>query len=322
VKARFDSPLTGTALVLALTLFVAAASRDGPLWSFLRSTQADPRDILLELAPMVLAGALLLVVAALFRSEGNQRTPKPFRQVLTSLLPVAAACVTLASLLLISRTEFPPASETIPGVQAPAPSSDRRATPSSMRDWFDMGVRAAANRGDEERRGAPGSAIGERYPFPKVVVGILVVLLAGAIIRKWLRTHWAVSDVLDPTIEDRQSDTARTALDETIRGMLEDPDPKTAIRGAYARLLMGLETHGGGRLDHEGPMEHLTRVLNTLRVPPAPLRELIHLFELARFSPRVLTVAHRDRAIEALGLLAEALREGRASGSVPTGGRR
>jgi hypothetical protein len=319
VKPRFDSPIIGAVLVLALTVFVAAASRDGPFWSLLRSTQGDPRHILLEVAPMILGGALLLVVVALFRSERSEGgAPTPLRQVLTRMLPIAAVGVTLVSLFLISRTEFPPASETIPGAQALAPSSDRRPTLSSMRDWFDMGVRADASRGDEERRGEPGSGIGERYPFPKVVIGILVVLLAGAIIRRWLRPRWAVSNLSDPTIEDRRTDTARAALDETIRAMLGDPDPKTAIRGAYARLLMGLEIHGGGRLDHEGPMEHLTRVLNTLRVPPAPLRDLIHLFELARFSPRVLTVAHRDRAIEALRLLAEALGNGQTAGSVPT----
>jgi hypothetical protein len=47
-------------------------------------------------------------------------------------------------------------------------------------------------------------------------------------------------------------------------------------------------------------MEHLERVLRTLDVRPGPLRQLIGLFELARFSTLPLTPSHREAALAAL----------------------
>ncbi|WP_203962810.1 DUF4129 domain-containing protein [Actinocatenispora thailandica] len=97
---------------------------------------------------------------------------------------------------------------------------------------------------------------------------------------------------------------AREAMAATVHGsidaMLADPDPRTAIIGAYARLLEGLAACGLARYDHEAPMEHLRRVLLGLRVRPEPLRALTELFERARFSPHPLTVDDRDAALAAL----------------------
>jgi hypothetical protein len=82
--------------------------------------------------------------------------------------------------------------------------------------------------------------------------------------------------------------------------MLADPDPSTAIIGAYARLLEGLAACDVGRREHEAPLEHLRRTLTILRVRPEPLRQLIGLFEVARFSTHSLTGSHRDQALSAL----------------------
>jgi hypothetical protein len=97
---------------------------------------------------------------------------------------------------------------------------------------------------------------------------------------------------------------AREAMAATVVGsidaMLADPDPRTAVIGAYARLLEGLAACGLARYDHEAPMEHLHRVLLGLRVRPEPLHALTALFERARFSPHPLTGTDRDAALAAL----------------------
>jgi hypothetical protein len=93
---------------------------------------------------------------------------------------------------------------------------------------------------------------------------------------------------------------AHGAFVTTIDAMLTDPDARTAIIGAYARLLESLEAIGAHREAYEGPTEHLHRVLRMLEVGPRPLRTLVGLFEVARFSEHSLTALHREEALTAL----------------------
>jgi hypothetical protein len=93
----------------------------------------------------------------------------------------------------------------------------------------------------------------------------------------------------------------------TIDTMLADPDPRTAIIGAYARLLEELEALGASRKAYEGPTEHLQRILTLLEVPSRPLQTLVRLFQVARFSEHTLTQNHRDEALTALREAASSL---------------
>lgn len=89
-------------------------------------------------------------------------------------------------------------------------------------------------------------------------------------------------------------------LADVLRAMLADPDPRTAVIGAYARLLSALDEVGHGRRAEETPHEHLWRTLGPLGVRRAPVHRLAELFVLARFTPHPVTDAHRDAAIAAL----------------------
>lgn len=93
---------------------------------------------------------------------------------------------------------------------------------------------------------------------------------------------------------------AEAGLSASLAAMLRDPDPRTAIVGAYAALLEGLAAAGAPRRPEEAPHEHLDRVLAPLGVSRDPVHLLAGLFVLARFSPHEPTTAHRGHAIGAL----------------------
>lgn len=89
-------------------------------------------------------------------------------------------------------------------------------------------------------------------------------------------------------------------LAEVLRAMLADPDPRTAVIGAYARLLAALGEAGFPRRAEEAPHEHLWRTLGPLGVRRAPVHRLAELFVRARFTPHPITDEHRHAAIGAL----------------------
>lgn len=94
--------------------------------------------------------------------------------------------------------------------------------------------------------------------------------------------------------------TMEEGLAEVLRSMLADPDPRTSVIGAYARLLTALAEAGHPRRAEEGPHEHLWRTLGPLGVRRQPVHRLAELFVRARFTPRPVTEQDRHAAIGAL----------------------
>ncbi len=164
-------------------------------------------------------------------------------------------------------------------------------------------VREVDPEPDEPRDGPDLGALGP------ILLGLLIaiaVVLLGAWLWSYLAKRGAAE--AEPDGEDEAArDAMATSVADTIGAMLADPDPRTAIIGAYARLLEGLAASGMARLPHEAPLEHLRGVLAGLRVRPAPLRRLIELFEVARFSTHTLTESHRAAALDALRAAADDL---------------
>lgn len=159
---------------------------------------------------------------------------------------------------------------------------------------------------DEPDDDGGGPDLGALGPILLILLAIVAAAILGAIIWSWYsRREPRQSPTPKPDgAADEPDEATRAAMAgtvaNTIDSMLADPDPRTAIIGAYARMLEGLAACDVGRLDHEAPMEHLRRALTALRVRPKPLHRLIELFELARFSSHQLTEAHRTEALGAL----------------------
>lgn len=90
------------------------------------------------------------------------------------------------------------------------------------------------------------------------------------------------------------------ALVRSLSELLAESDPRIAIRAAYGSLLNELSAIGLPRHRYEGPAEHIGRCLTAAPLPTDAITELLHLFEIARFSEHPITSLHADRARFAL----------------------
>jgi hypothetical protein len=142
-----------------------------------------------------------------------------------------------------------------------------------------------------------------------ITVGLIIMLLALLLALGFFLSHQAlrerpfdrkfvalIAEPDEPVDVDKVADLLQASLDEVLIGA----DPRLAIRVAYGTLLDGLAHIGFPRRPEEGPDEHIERCLQAAELPASPIRELLRLFALARFSEHAITEAHRDLAIAAL----------------------
>jgi hypothetical protein len=140
-----------------------------------------------------------------------------------------------------------------------------------------------------------------------VLITLLLLLggavLVGAIVWlvRWLARRSAPAS--DTPAEPHAPVDARAvdaALENSIETLLGHPDPRLAIRAAYAVLLDALAEAGFPRHVAETPAEHLERCLRGLQVQAEPMRRLLELFAVARFSTHAMTEEDRAAALQAL----------------------
>lgn len=124
------------------------------------------------------------------------------------------------------------------------------------------------------------------------------------------------SDAEPETVDDQ---AAEAAIEESIETLLGHPDPRLGIRAAYAVLLDALSEAGFARRSFEAPEEHLERCLHGLQIEPGPLRELLRLFAIARYSTHEITERERSEALDALRRSQDLLRRRQALAAVPAG---
>ena len=303
-------PLLPAAAALAVAVLVAVASRGAPVWAELRDGQAERAQLLDRL---VTVGTLGLIAAAaatfLYHFLVVVRRPgaPPLSQTLARALPVIAISVAFLVLLTIARAGRP----------------ERPSAGGAMQmDWFPgLGLATApqvtgTGAPAEPRVPQTGAPLPENPDLSLLLLALLgAAMVAGAF--WWWRSRGARrEDTLEGVDEaPPMSETvaAQATLTRTIEAMLADPDPRTAIIGAYARLLDGLASCDLPRHEHEAPVEHLQRALEHLRVTANPLRELVRLFEIARFSTHALAESHRQQALRALRRASEDLRRAHAA---------
>jgi hypothetical protein len=335
------------AAAVVLAGVVAATAGDVPAWLAIGPARPARTDILLLAAGVSVIAVLAAAAFALLSRRGLRRgaaaavaaaaavtgrprlasstaargpAPSPsLREALGRALPVAAVATTAIVLVVLARFQ----DVAVRATGAPTPEQSDAAPDRGGRPFGFLDDRAPPVVAGEGEAAVlpPGPPEPELFPVSLLLLlAALAVGLAAGLL--WWRYRSARSSrpaaaAARQRAAGPEHDAAHGAVIDSIDAMLRDPEPRTAIIGAYARLLEGLAACGLARHDHEAPMEHLRRALSQLAVRHEPLRRLLRLFERARFSTHALTAGHRSAALAALheiaGDLASAARAAEAS---------
>lgn len=286
MRWSLGAPIVGLA-VIGFTVLIAATSHT----SVLAPTRTGVADPVVLVAIVAIAFLVCLLTGggiAAVRRDDSKRDPM-------SWVPPSIVTAVLVSLLAISGVELrrEPAAAVEQVEEAAARQGVRLES-----DWRGPAVRRP---GEEQPEPGPSSAAGSVDLFRRLVLLLGAVSLAVLIFVRRTRGRTPPGGPSLPTFATREArSAAHGAVVGSIAAMLADPDPRTAIIGAYARLQEDLGSSGASRREYEGPTEHLERVLSVLEVRPPPLQRLIALFEIARFSERRMTLSDRDAALGAL----------------------
>jgi hypothetical protein len=144
-----------------------------------------------------------------------------------------------------------------------------------------------------------GTVDDRRRPSSWVIVGFVAgAAAAGAALAFAARRPARIERDGEPLPELRRHVVG--VVDDSIRDIERDPDPRRAIIRAYARMEAVLARGGMPRRPSDTPLEYIDGALRTLAIPTDPARSLTDLFEIARFSDRPVDISMKRRAIDCL----------------------
>lgn len=140
------------------------------------------------------------------------------------------------------------------------------------------------------------------------VLGLFVVFLLRLVLPPMQRS--ALPRYRPPRMSPGVDDLAvDEALERSIEALLDDPDPRVAIKAAYAFLLDALAGAGFPRIPSEAPYEHLSRCLSGMEVDPMAMQQLLDVYSVARFSTHGVGEPERAMALGALRTAQQQLRQ-------------
>ena len=136
------------------------------------------------------------------------------------------------------------------------------------------------------------------------ILGLIVLAIAALALAWYGLKAWMNRDIQDEVAEPPSADPQVTQALGAVTSLLDqvraEPDPRLAIQKAYAAAESGFGTEQLARRPSETAHEHLQRTVGVVDGLETPLRRLVQLFELARFSQHPITSEMRDEAIHTL----------------------
>jgi hypothetical protein len=132
-----------------------------------------------------------------------------------------------------------------------------------------------------------------------VVLGAAAIAALAAFLSYRSRRRSLEQDEYEPSLALDLADV----LAETLDDLRAQPDPRTAVIAAYARLERALTAYGVPRRDSDAPGEYLQRILIDLEVGARHASRLTQLFEDAKFSSHPIGVEKKEEAITLLELI-------------------
>jgi hypothetical protein len=163
------------------------------------------------------------------------------------------------------------------------------------------GITVPAHRAVEEQPAEPTS------PMTTGLVGTLALLAAiGSLgLVSWL--------VFADRLRRRAAESARphrqlaAAVEDSLEDLQREPDARAAIIRIYRNFERVLAAAALPRPPWQTPVEFMRAVLAKSPLPPAPIRSLTGLFELARFSQHPVGIVERESAWRSLTEIRAAL---------------
>lgn len=215
-----------------------------------------------------------LVFHALMPALGRDGQPTPRRRGVRGIVAAGVAFFVLGSV-----------APSLVGADQPAPkaSGAAQAVPAAERD-------------------REGETV-DRWIVP---VGFGVGVLGAGVLLLALRTRARTSGVDDPH-DDAATSALPQAVDASLDAVTSERDPRRAVILAYMRMEATLTMLGEPRAAWETPREYLSRVFADLGPSVAAAATLTELYEEAHFADHQVAAAMRERAIEALSTLRDAL---------------
>jgi len=298
-------------VAVIVLLIVAAVALHG----YLPGVETPPRDrptsslgSLFTVVAMVVVSMAIIVIAVVTQSRkrpaaygageparkiAGERRPLTWRMILIAVA-VVIAWLLLCALLSRMTAQL--------GLDAPQP--DAGTPPPS-----------GTPRPPTEQPEAPGPSSGIFSLLAGSMVVLMMVVFVGAAIVGRRQRRRAITPVA-PDGEYRPAATT-SAPDPLARaaelGLAEAGDlsrePREAIIACYAAMERELENSPEiGPRESDTPSEVLARAVEHHALRADSATQLVDLFEEARFSPHVMTEAHREVAVRVLSLVLDELR--------------
>ncbi len=170
---------------------------------------------------------------------------------------------------------------------------------------------SAAKTTSQQNATANGTANGTAIPMvagiPLGVFLVLALILSILVVTVLMDLNVRLRRMVPPTALASRRQAAAAAVAATISELQLGGDVRTSILACYQRFCRLMGTRGIGRQEPLTPRELEDLAVTQLDVSPVSAESLTSLFEEARYSTHALGEADRDRAVESLARIREAL---------------
>ncbi|MFE3546941.1 DUF4129 domain-containing protein [Nocardia sp. NPDC059177] len=292
----------------AIVVIVLVAAATIALHGYLPEAGAEsagtPNPLLVAVMPVLLLVSIVILVAGVIASQHrlplampqheSETLPRFQWRRMVVLAPIAVAVIALvfaggvtALFLLPGARPMRPAAETLPEGSGPVPTPTDAPAP-------DPGT------GPHE---LTGTALLIAAVLAVVLIAVAVVGLVVVAVAARRETTTAAPAEPEPTPSD--VDSLTRAAEMGLAAMnAPGQDPRTAIIACYVAMERGLSSDLAARPKaSDTPMEVLARAFESGVLHDASARELVALFEEARFSPHSMLEWQRMRAEQLLRIV-------------------
>ena len=286
-----------------------------------------PRTAKATLAAFTLTGLLVLVALAARSSHpgghghfSQRKVPNQVNNDLFTIILVlyCAGVVALIAGFILTRSKWEPVkSNWVRNILAQVAFFSLLAV-IGYHLFSSHGFRHAAQKAQQQQRQQTGKAKPVKPQKTKpsdtggasfdwtLAIGLIGLLVVGSAIYYVRARSRPMPKPL--VLEDDVKMELTTAISDAIDDLEREPDARRAVIAAYARMEGVLARRGHARKPAETPFEYLSRILLSLRVRAAAVRELTELFERAKFSTHEFDDAMKQRAISSLVSVRDDLR--------------